>query len=110
MNAGSPCLATTALIELPCLDRDLILYTHHPGAYTNGYHAHSWRDGARIETFYHLVWWMLRSPSHAEVETLRRTVRAKPRENKRLRRLLAESHVEVSETGSPAIVRNVVTG
>jgi glycosyltransferase involved in cell wall biosynthesis len=134
-------LKLSLLAPIPCLDRELILYTHHPGAYTSGYHAHSWREGARIETFYHVAWWMLRTPAYAEagarffrgeyprqiadwhrllpvlrdyyaeggrpaagpqgfgeyfqrltaeLETLRRTVRAKLHENKRLRRLLAE--------------------
>lgn len=127
------------LTPIPCLDRELILYTHHPGAYTNGYHAQGLRDGARIETFYHLAWWMLRDPGQAErgarffrreypkqiadyhrflpvlrdyyagggrpaagtagfdehlrqltaeLETLRRAVRLKLHENKRLRHLL----------------------
>ena len=128
------------LAPIPCLDRDLILYTHHPGAYTHAYHASGWREGARLEAFYHLAWWMLRSPQHAEagarffrseypkqiaehqrflpllrdyyaaggrpaagaaalgdhlrrlteeVETLRRVMRVKLRENKQLRRLVA---------------------
>jgi hypothetical protein len=53
------------LAPIPCLDRELILYTHHPGAYTNGYHSQGLREGARLETFYHAAWWMLRSPAHA---------------------------------------------
>jgi glycosyltransferase involved in cell wall biosynthesis len=134
-------LKLSVLAPIPCLDRDLILYTHHPGAYTTSYHSGGWRDGARIETFYHAAWWMLHSRDHAEmgarffrkeyprliadlhrfipvvrdyyaeggrpaagpagldeylqrtlaeVETLRRTVRAKLHENKRLRRLIGE--------------------
>lgn len=54
------------LAPIPCIDRELILYTHHAGAYTNAYHASGWREGARIEAFYHLAWWMLQSPDHAE--------------------------------------------
>ena len=133
-------LKLSVLAPIPCLDRDLILYTHHPGAYTSGYHAHGWREGARLETFYHAAWWMLRQPEYAqqaarffrreyprqiadhhrllpllrdyyadggrpaagarslfdhlqqltaELETLRRTMRLKLRENKGLRHLLA---------------------
>lgn len=132
-------LKLSLLAPIPCLDRELILYTHHDGAYTTGYHAHGWREGSRIEVFYHTAWWMLHSPAHAdagarffrreyprqiadhhrflpllreyyaqggrpaagaqslgehlhgltsELETLRRTVRAKMHENKRLRQLL----------------------
>jgi glycosyltransferase involved in cell wall biosynthesis len=134
-------LKLSLLAPIACLDRELILYTHHPGAYTNAYHDSGWREGARLETFYHLAWWMLRTPAHAdagarffrreyprqiadhqrllpllrdyyaeggrpadgaprlrdhlermaaELETLRRTVRLKLQENKRLRRLAAD--------------------
>lgn len=132
-------LKLSLLAPIPCLDRELILYTHHPGAYTSGYHANGWREGARVETFYHTAWWMLRQPAFAdagtrffrreyprviadhhrllpllrdyysdggrpaagarplheyveqlsrEVETLRRTMRVKLHENKRLRQLV----------------------
>jgi glycosyltransferase involved in cell wall biosynthesis len=134
-------LKLSLLAPIACLDRELILYTHHPGAYTNAYHDSGWREGARLETFYHLAWWMLRTPAYAEagarffrreyprqiadhqrllpllrdyyaeggrpaegaarlqdhlerlaaeLETLRRTVRLKLQENKRLRRLVSE--------------------
>jgi glycosyltransferase involved in cell wall biosynthesis len=133
-------LKLSLLAPIPCLDRELMLYTHHPDAYTHAYHASGWREGARLETFYHLAWWMLRSPAHAEagarffrreypkqiaehqrllpllrdyyaaggrpaagagalgdhlqrltdeVETLRRVMRVKLNENKRLRRLVS---------------------
>lgn len=132
-------LKLSLLAPIPCLDRELILYTHHAGAYTHAYHAHGWREGARLEAFYHAAWWMLRSPAHAdagarffrreyprqvaehqrflpllrdyyaaggrpaagaqalgehlqrltdELETMRRVMRAKLLENKRLRRLV----------------------
>jgi glycosyltransferase involved in cell wall biosynthesis len=137
-------LKLSLLAPIACLDRELILYTHHEGAYTHGYHAHGWREGSRIEVFYHAAWWMLGSPAHAEagvrffrreyprqiadhhrflpllreyyeeggrpaagaqglgehlhkltteVETLRRAVRAKLHENKRLRQLLGAQGV-----------------
>ena len=131
-------LKLSLLAPIPCLDEDLILYTHHPAAYTHRYHADGLGDGARLEVLYHLVWWMLRSPEHAdagarlfrreypklvahvhrllplverleasglapedlrslelnvasltrEVEALRRVLRVKLHENKRLRRVL----------------------
>jgi glycosyltransferase involved in cell wall biosynthesis len=59
-------LKLSLVAPIPCIDRKLILYTHHPGAYTHAYHGGGWRDGARLELFYHLAWWMLRSPKHAE--------------------------------------------
>lgn len=59
-------LKLSLLASIPCIDRSLILYTHHSGAYTEAYHSSGWRDGARIELFYHVAWWMLRSPAHAE--------------------------------------------
>jgi glycosyltransferase involved in cell wall biosynthesis len=59
-------LKLSLLAPIPCLDRELILYTHHDGAYTTGYHAHGWREGSRMEVFYHTAWWMLHSPAHAE--------------------------------------------
>lgn len=162
-------LKLSLLAPIPCLDRELILYTHHEGAYTSGYHAHGWREGSRIEVFYHTAWWMLRSPAHAdagasffrreyprqiadhhrflpllreyyedggrpaagaqglgehlqrltaEVETLRRAVRAKLHENKRLRQLLGTngdaatrarrrggSHVGAPTPGDGALTR-----
>ena len=59
-------LKLSLLAPIPCLDRELMLYTHHPGAYTHAYHAGGWREGARLETFYQAVWWMLNTPAHAE--------------------------------------------
>jgi glycosyltransferase involved in cell wall biosynthesis len=133
-------LKLSVLAPIPCLDRELMLYTHHDGAYTHAYHASGWREGARLETFYHVAWWMLRSPAHhdagtrffrreyprvvadvqrflpllrdyyadggrpaagvpalgeridtltRELDTLRRTMRVKLHENKRLRGLVA---------------------
>jgi glycosyltransferase involved in cell wall biosynthesis len=58
-------LKLSLLAPIPCIDRELILYTHHAAAYTHGYHSQGLREGARIETFYHAAWWMLRSESHA---------------------------------------------
>lgn len=59
-------LKLSLIASIPCIDRALILYTHHPGAYTHAYHSEGWREGSRLEVFYHLAWWMLRSPVHAE--------------------------------------------
>ena len=59
-------LKLALLAPIPCLDRELMLYTHHPGAYTHAYHAGGWREGARLETFYQAVWWMLNTPAHAD--------------------------------------------
>ncbi len=57
------------LAPIPCIDHELIDYTHHPGAYTNAYHAQGLREGSRLEVFYHLAWWMLRSADHADKGT-----------------------------------------
>jgi glycosyltransferase involved in cell wall biosynthesis len=143
-------LKLSLIAPIHCLDRELILYRHHEAAYTNGYHTHGWRDGARIEVFHHLAWWMLQEPAHAEagarffrreyprqiadyhrllpllrdyyaeggraaagpagfdafvqrltaeVETLRRAMRLKLRENRQLRRLVRQSH-EVTADGA----------
>jgi GT2 family glycosyltransferase len=59
-------LKLSLLAPIPCLERELMLYTHHTGAYTNAYHAQGWHEGARLEAFYHAAWWMLRTPEHAE--------------------------------------------
>ncbi|MBM3524533.1 MAG: glycosyltransferase, partial [Alphaproteobacteria bacterium] len=59
-------LKLSTLSPIPCLDRELIDYTHHPGAYTQAYHAQGLREGARLEVFYHLAWWMLSAPERAE--------------------------------------------
>jgi len=59
-------LKLSLIAPIPCLDRELMLYTHHPGAYTHAYHAGGWREGARLETFYQAVWWMLNTPAYAE--------------------------------------------
>ncbi len=59
-------LKLSLLAWIPCIERELILYTHHAGAYTQAYHQSGWRDGARLELFYHVSWWMLSSPAHAE--------------------------------------------
>jgi hypothetical protein len=59
-------LKLSLLAPIPCLERELMLYTHHPGAYTHAYHTHGWREGARLEAFYHTAWWMLRTPAHAD--------------------------------------------
>lgn len=59
-------LKLSLLAPIPCIDHELIDYTHHPGAYTSAYHAQGLREGARLEMFYHLAWWMLRSREHQE--------------------------------------------
>jgi len=59
-------LKLSLVAPIACLDRELMLYTHHPAAYTNSYHSNGWHEGARLEAFYHAAWWMLRSSSHAE--------------------------------------------
>lgn len=59
-------LKLSLLAPIACLDRELMLYTHHPAAYTNRYHSNGWHEGARLEAFYHAAWWMLRSAEHAE--------------------------------------------
>lgn len=59
-------LKLSLLAPIPCLDEVLMLYTHHPDAYTHAYHVHGWREGARLEAFYHAAWWMLRTPAQAE--------------------------------------------
>lgn len=56
----------SALAPIPCLERELFLYTHHAGAYTHAYHAGNLRDGARLELFYNLVHWMLSRPGMEE--------------------------------------------
>jgi glycosyltransferase involved in cell wall biosynthesis len=94
-------LKLSVLAPIPCLDRDLILYTHHPGAYTNGYHAHGWREGARLETFYHAAWWMLRQPEHTEAAErfFRREYPRQIADHHRLLPLLREYY---AEGGRPA--------
>jgi glycosyltransferase involved in cell wall biosynthesis len=94
-------LKLSLLAPIACLDHELILYTHHPGAYTSGYHANGWREGARIETFYHLVWWMLRHPGHAEAGALffRREYPRQIADHHRLLPLLREYY---AEGGRPA--------
>jgi GT2 family glycosyltransferase len=62
-------LKLSLVAPIRCLDRELMLYTHHEGAYTHAYHASGWGEGARLETFYHVAWWMLRSASHHEAGT-----------------------------------------
>jgi len=59
-------LKLSLLAPIPCIDEELMLYTHHAGAYTQTYHSQGWREGARLEAFYHVAWWMLRTPAHAE--------------------------------------------
>jgi glycosyltransferase involved in cell wall biosynthesis len=59
-------LKLSLIAPIACLDRELMLYTHHPAAYTNSYHSNGWHEGARLEAFYHTAWWMLRSAPHAE--------------------------------------------
>jgi glycosyltransferase involved in cell wall biosynthesis len=54
------------LAPIQCIDRELMLYTHHAAAYTQTYHANGYREGARLETFYHAAWWMLRTPALAD--------------------------------------------
>lgn len=59
-------LKLSLLSPIPCIDKKLIHYTHHDQAYTTGYNKDGLHEGARIEVFYHLVWWMLRSATYAE--------------------------------------------
>ena len=58
-------LKLSLLNPIPCIDRKLIHYTHHEQAYTTSYNQENLHEGARIEVFYHLVWWMLHSQEHA---------------------------------------------
>ena len=94
-------LKLSLLAPIPCLDRDLILYTHHPAAYTNGYHANGWREGARIETFYHLAWWMLRSATLAEFGA-RFFRREYPRQIADMHRFLPALRACYADGGRPA--------
>jgi len=59
-------LKLSLLAPITCLERELMLYTHHDAAYTNSYHSNGWHEGARLEAFYHAAWHMLQSPQHAE--------------------------------------------
>jgi glycosyltransferase involved in cell wall biosynthesis len=59
-------LKLSLLAPIPCLDDELVLYTHHADAYTHAYHTQGLREGARLEVFYHAAWWMLRTPAHAD--------------------------------------------
>lgn len=59
-------LKLSLLASIPCIEKELILYSHHGEAYTHAYHSSGWRDGARLELFYHIAWWMLSSPGFAE--------------------------------------------
>lgn len=88
-------LKLSLLAPIPCLDRELMLYTHHPGAYTHAYHAGGWREGARLETFYHAAWWMLQSPAHAEAGArfFRREYPKQVAEHQRFLPLLREYYV-----------------
>jgi glycosyltransferase involved in cell wall biosynthesis len=63
-------LKLSLLSPIPCIKRELMLYTHHAGAYTNSYHANGWHEGARLEAFYHAAWFMLSDPAHAEAGAL----------------------------------------
>ena len=94
-------LKLSLLAPIPCLDRELILYTHHPGAYTHAYHGSGWSAGARMETFYHLAWWMLQSPAYAEAGArfFRREYPRQVADHHRLLPLLREYY---AEGGRPA--------
>jgi glycosyltransferase involved in cell wall biosynthesis len=94
-------LKLSLLAPIACLDRELILYTHHPGAYTSGYHANGWHEGARMETFYHLAWWMLRHPRFAEAGA-RFFRREYPRQIADHHRLLPLLRDYYAEGGRPA--------
>src|SRR5439155_11780285 len=85
-------LKLSLLAPISCLDRELMLYTHHPGAYTNSYHSNGWHEGARLEASYHVAWWMLRSDSHAEAGArfFRREYPRQIAEHQRLLPLLRE--------------------
>jgi glycosyltransferase involved in cell wall biosynthesis len=58
-------LKLSLLSPIPCIEEQLMLYTHHPGAYTAAYAELGLHEGARIEVFYHLAWWMLRHAKYA---------------------------------------------
>lgn len=147
-------LKLSLIAPIACLDRELMLYTHHPAAYTNSYHSHGWHEGAKLEAFYHAAWWMLRSATHAEagarffrreyprqiaehhrflpllreyylaggrpaagggalgdhlqrltaeLETMRRVVRATLGENKKLRRLVSPPHASANPRHRPLV-------
>ena len=94
-------LKLSLLSPIPCLDRELILYTHHDGAYTHAYHGSGWGTGSRMETFYHLAWWMLRSPAYSEAGArfFRREYPRQIADHQRLLPLLREYY---ADGGRPA--------
>lgn len=59
-------LKLSLIASIPCIEKELILYSHHGEAYTHAYHSNGWRDGARLELFYHAAWWMLNTPGYVE--------------------------------------------
>lgn len=63
-------LKLSILSPIPCIEEQLIHYTHHEQAYTTAYNRQGLHEGARIEVFYHAAWWMLRSDQHANAGAL----------------------------------------
>lgn len=57
-------LKLSLLSPIPCIEQQLIHYTHHPQAYTTQYNQQGLHAGARFEVFYQLAWWMLHSAGH----------------------------------------------
>jgi glycosyltransferase involved in cell wall biosynthesis len=58
-------LKLSLLSPIPCIEEPLMHYTHHAQAYTTLYNEQGLHEGARIEIFYHLVWWMLHKEEYA---------------------------------------------
>ena len=98
-------LKLSLLAPIPCLEQELILYTHHAAAYTTGYHANGWGEGARLETFYHLAWWMLQLPTQAEAGA-RFFRREYPRLIADMHRLLPVLRDYYADGGRPAAGRD----
>jgi glycosyltransferase involved in cell wall biosynthesis len=97
-------LKLSLIAPIACLDRELMLYTHHSAAYTSHYHSHGWHDGARLEAFYHTAWWMLRSAAHAEAGArfFRREYPRQIAEHHRLLPLLREYYLAGGRPASGA--------
>jgi glycosyltransferase involved in cell wall biosynthesis len=97
-------LKLSLIAPIPCLDRELMLYTHHAAAYTNSYHSNGWHEGARLEAFYHAAWWMLRSAAHAEAGArfFRREYPRQIAEHHRLLPLLREYYMAGGRPASGA--------
>ena len=97
-------LKLSLIAPIACLDRELMLYTHHAAAYTSDYHSNGWHEGARLEAFYHTAWWMLRSASHVEAgsQFFRREYPRQIAEHHRLLPLLREYYLAGGRPASGA--------